>query len=101
MKTPYSGVPYVAIEPAKTNGLAIASLVFGILGMVFLYGIGAIFAIVFGHIAKGQIDRSNATEGGRGLAVAGLILGWVGLFIFLLFVAFIVWAVMTPDATTG
>jgi len=60
----------------KTNGMAIASLV---LGIVWLYGVGSILALVFGFMAKGQIDRSGGRETGRGMAVAGIVLGWVGV----------------------
>lgn len=60
----------------RTNGLAIASLVLGIL---WLYGIGAILALVFGYMAKTQIDQSGGTQSGRGMAVAGIVLGWVGM----------------------
>ena len=71
--------------PLKTNGLAIASLV---LGIVWIYGIGAILALVFGYQAKRQIDASNGREGGRGLAIAGIVLGWVGIGVVLLFLLF-------------
>jgi hypothetical protein len=62
--------------PARTIGMAVASLVLGIL---WVYGIGAILALVFGYSAKASIDRSHGTEGGRGMAVAGIVLGWVGI----------------------
>ena len=70
-------VPYVAVPvPARTNGLAIASMVLGIL---WLYWIGSILALVFGYVSKKQIDESGGMEGGRGMAVAGIVLGWVGV----------------------
>jgi hypothetical protein len=58
------------------NGFAIASLV---LGIVWVMGIGSILALVFGYVAKGQIDASGGAQGGRGLAIAGIVLGWVGV----------------------
>jgi mono/diheme cytochrome c family protein len=61
---------------ARINGLAVASLV---LGVLWLMWVGSILALVFGYVAKGQIDRSPHSEGGRGLAVAGIVLGWVGV----------------------
>lgn len=67
---------FVQTPAPRTNGLAIASLV---LGIVWIYGIGAILALVFGYMAKSQIDQSGGREGGRGLAIAGIVLGWVGL----------------------
>ncbi len=62
--------------PPQTNGLAIAALVVGIL---WLYWIGSILAIVFGTLAKRDIDRSNGAQTGRGMAIAGIVLGWLGI----------------------
>ena len=78
----------VYVQQPKTNGLAVASLV---LGIIWIYWIGSILALIFGYNAKGQIDRSNAMQGGRGLAVAGIVLGWVGVgtLAFVLIVALI------------
>jgi hypothetical protein len=59
-----------------TNGLAIASMV---LGIVWVYWIGSILALIFGYIAKGQINESRGRQGGRGMAIAGIVLGWVGI----------------------
>lgn len=73
------GGPSVMGQPVaqtKTNGFAIASLV---LGIVWIYGVGSILALIFGYIAKGSIDRSNGRETGRGMAIAGIVLGWIGV----------------------
>ena len=64
------------VVPQRTNGMAVASLV---LGIVWIYGIGSILALIFGYQAKNQIDRSGGAEGGRGMAIAGIVLGWVGI----------------------
>jgi FKBP-type peptidyl-prolyl cis-trans isomerase/Domain of unknown function (DUF4190) len=72
---------------ARTNGLAIASLVLGIL---WLYWLGSLLAVVFGHIALRQIRRANGGQEGRGLAIAGAILGWVGLAVLAVVVALVV-----------
>lgn len=61
---------------AKTNGLAVASLV---LGIVWIYWIGSVLAVIFGAVAMSQIEKSGGTQGGRGLATAGLVLGLVGV----------------------
>lgn len=60
----------------ETNGFAVASLV---LGIVWVMGLGSILALVFGYIAKGQIDTSGGRQTGRGMAIAGIVLGWVGV----------------------
>jgi Domain of unknown function (DUF4190) len=70
--------------PRKTNTLAIVSLVLGIAQFVICPVIGAIGAIITGHIAQGQIKRSQGAESGRGMARAGTILGYVGLALFVL-----------------
>ena len=75
----------------KTNGLAIASMVLGIL---WLYWIGSILALIFGYQAKAQIDRSGGGEKGRGMAVAGIVLGWVGVGLLVLLILLL--AVNTP-----
>jgi len=71
-----------AVETQSTNGLAIASLVSGIL---WLSGLGSILALVFGYRAKKQIATSNGRQGGGGIAGAGIILGWVGIGVALAF----------------
>ena len=60
----------------QTSTTAIISLVSGILGWTALPFIGAIVAIVTGHVARAEIRRNPQTLQGDGLAVAGLILGY-------------------------
>jgi hypothetical protein len=82
-----SGAPAVPMQ-RSTNGLAIASMV---LGIVWIYWIGSILALIFGYIAKGQINRSQGRQTGRGMAIAGIVLGWVGIgFLTLCIIAVIV-----------
>ena len=67
--------PYpVYYAPRPTNGMAIASMV---LGIVWIYWIGSILALIFGYVARAQIRRTG--QGGDGMAVAGIVLGWVGV----------------------
>jgi hypothetical protein len=74
------GPPYAAYQPAfaypTTNGLAVASL---IAGFLWIGWVGSILAVIFGHIALGQINRSSGREQGSGLAIAGLVLGYMGV----------------------
>ena len=65
-----------AQRPRKTSGMAIASLVLGIL---WIYWLGSILALVFGYIAKREIRESREPIEGNGLATAGIVLGWVGV----------------------
>ncbi len=68
----------------KINGLAIASLALGIL---WLFWVGSVLALIFGYIAKSQIDRAGGSQSGRGLAIAGIVLGWVGIGLLVLTLA--------------
>lgn len=62
---------------ATTNTSAVVSLVAGILAWTVLPVLGTIVAIFAGHAAIRQIRASGGLEQGEGLALAGLILGWV------------------------
>jgi hypothetical protein len=82
MPPPMPQVTYVQqIQMQTTNGLAIASMV---LGIVWVYWIGSILALVFGFVARKQIKQRG--QKGDGMAIAGIVLGFVGLATLLLFV---------------
>jgi hypothetical protein len=65
----------------KTAGSAVASMVLGIMSLATcILGIFfAIPAVICGHVAKGKIKASQGTLGGDGMALAGLILGYIGI----------------------
>jgi cation diffusion facilitator family transporter len=90
------GVPYppygYRYVPPPVNGMAIAALVLGIL---WLYWLGSVLALIFGYIALAQVKKApaDAPQQGRGLAVAGVVLGWVGVAILLLPLLFFLVAV--------
>lgn len=79
-----------ATAQAPTNDKAIASLV---LGLAWLGGLGSVLALVFGHQARDEIEESRGIEGGRSLATAGIVLGWTGIGLTILFV--VVYAALT------
>ena len=68
-----TGYPGYAPAGPRTNPLAIVSIVCSAAG-VFLWFFAPVAGIVTGHIALGQIKRTG--EGGRGLALAGVIIGY-------------------------
>ena len=91
----YPGYPVMAVSQ-KTNGMSIASLVVSLSGVVFLfcYGGGAVLGLVgaiLGHVARGQIRQRN--EGGGGMALAGIIVGWITVALGAIIIGLIVWAV--------
>jgi hypothetical protein len=67
--------------PAKqTSGLAIASLILGICGIVLCLGpLAGIPAVICGHVAQSRIRGSGGLLGGDGFATAGLITGYISL----------------------
>jgi hypothetical protein len=71
------------IQSGRTNGLAITSLVLGIVSLPLLscYGAGIPFgiaAVITGLISRNQIKASNGMQSGEGMALAGIITGGVG-----------------------
>jgi hypothetical protein len=78
ISTPPVSVYVQQARAQRTSGLAVASLVLGIIGF-------SILAIIFGGVAISQTEK-NPNVSGRGMAVAGLVLGIIE-FIIELFVA--------------
>jgi hypothetical protein len=74
---PYQAGSYQPVGPVPpTNGLAIGSMVCGFAGIV-TFGFAAIPAVILGHIARSQIKQTG--EPGDGMAVTGLVLGYMGI----------------------
>ena len=69
----FSSPSIIVKQSSEFNGMAIASMV---LGIVWLYGVGSILALVFGYMAKREIART--AQRGIGMSTAGIVLGWVG-----------------------
>ncbi|WP_409048285.1 DUF4190 domain-containing protein [Microbacterium sp. HA-8] len=67
----------VITSTGSMNKLAILALVFSI--------IGSVVGIVLGHVARSQIRRTG--ESGAGLALAAIIIGWIGVGIIVIFYA--------------
>lgn len=91
---PYSTAGAAYSYAPRTNPLAIASLAVS-LGALLVGLLASIAGVILGHIALSQIRRRG--EGGRGLAIGGLIAGYVigGLMLIglIAYIGFIVWMV--------
>lgn len=84
---------FVPSGPVTRSGLAVASLVLGIVGIpLFVLALPSLLAVVFGGIGLRQ--TADGRRQGRGLAIAGLVLGVIGLGLAILFW---VWAVVSGD----
>lgn len=69
---------HVVVAARRTNAMAVAALICG-----FFVPFGTLPAVVLGHAARAQIRRTG--EGGDGLAIGGLILGWGAIALFAVF----------------
>ncbi len=68
-------------QPRQTSVLAIISLVAGLCGWLPLPILGSLVAIVTGHLARAEIRREPGRLEGDGLALAGLVLGYLALLL--------------------
>jgi len=55
-----------------------------VLGILWLYWIGSVLALIFGYVALNQIRATGDTQQGRGMAIAGVVLGWIGIGLLVL-----------------
>jgi MFS family permease len=106
----YNAYGYGYAQPVpvtrQTNGMSIAAMVISIVGAVALvcYGFGGLLGIVgaiLGHVSRKQIRERG--EGGGGMAMAGIVVGWISTALAViiggLIVALFVWAVNQPTPT--
>ncbi|MTE20525.1 DUF1707 domain-containing protein [Streptomyces sp. TRM43335] len=59
--------------PPRTNNSAVGALICGVL--IPFYGLTAVPAVILGHKARAEIRRTG--EKGDGMAMAGIVLGWL------------------------
>ncbi len=97
------GAPVTQSPPAHTangsstrnDGLAVASLVLGIVGLFM--GLCSILALVFGYKARRRINTNPGLKQGRSQALAGIVLGWIGVAWMVVLCSVIVTAVATTS----
>ncbi|MFJ5735998.1 DUF4190 domain-containing protein [Streptomyces microflavus] len=106
---PYGGYPgydpYGGQQPwgpQPSNGLGTAALVLGIISVVgfCMYGVNivlGILALIFGIIGLGRAKRGEATN--RGMAIAGIITGSIGIVIGSVLLGFIIWAIANDGSS--
>ena len=93
------GAPMVPMAP-KTNGMAIAALVCALAGLVTC--VSAPVGAILGHVARRQIRERG--EGGDGMALTGIIVGWIltglGLAYLIFVVVFVIIGINSGSGTT-
>lgn len=73
-----------AAQTVPTSGLAIASLVLGIGGLTLLPLLGSIVALILGYMARKEIRQRPDELSGDGLAIAGIVMGWIAVAVSVL-----------------
>ena len=91
--------PGAGYSGQRTNSLAVAALVCGIVQFIGFWLLGTIPAIVLGHMARNQIRQRG--EQGAGLALAGLILGYVGLALTVIFIIIVIAVAANSPTSSG
>jgi Domain of unknown function (DUF4190) len=72
--------PQFYAPPRKTNNLALTAMIVSICSLVLFCGPVGIVGAIMGHKARGQCRRQD--EDGDGMALAGIILGWISFGLF-------------------
>jgi Domain of unknown function (DUF4190) len=86
--------------PPPTNGLAIASLVCACAGIIpFLFGLPLVLGVIFGFVSRSQIRNARGAQGGAGVALAGIIVSFSILGLFIL--AIVLVAILDPSTHSG
>jgi hypothetical protein len=80
-----------ALPAPQTSSFAIASLVCSLASWFVIPFIGAIAAVVLGHIARHEIRHSYGQKSGSGLAIAGLVIGYIQIALTLLVGLLLLW----------
>lgn len=87
-----AGLPPYSGPVAPTDGLSIAALVCGIISLVacYVWALFGIPAVICGHMSLKKIKTAHTPVQGKGMAIAGLICGYLGILIQLVMIVFIV-----------
>ena len=88
-----------AAKILPTSGMAIAALILGISGLTFLPLLGSIIAVILGPMARSDIRRRPDEVSGDGIALIGLVLGWIGIGLTILGV--LIFGAITVCALVG
>ncbi len=82
----------------RTAGIAIASLVLGILGVTCLSVLAGIPALVLGILALNRVNRSAGTLAGKGQSIAGIVMGGISIVLLPVMLGF--WAGLLMPAVS-
>ncbi|WP_409489270.1 DUF4190 domain-containing protein [Amycolatopsis sp. cmx-11-12] len=93
---PYQpGYGYGPPQPPQEQGLAIAALVVSIASLVVCSGLPSLIGVILGHIAHSKAKRGEA--GGQGMALAAIIIGYIGVAIIVVLLGFFIFVGILTD----
>lgn len=94
--------PYMQVQSQPTNSMALTSMILGLLGLFVALIFTAIPAVICGHIARKEIRTSGGLQTGDGMALTGLITGYLVIVLTILMViGFVVFLFVVMDATSS
>lgn len=70
---------YPSPQSLPNSAIAVVSLVSGILGITFIPVLGSLVALITGYLARKEIRDYPQSVAGDGMAITGIILGWIGV----------------------
>jgi hypothetical protein len=86
--------------PRQSSSKATTAMVLGIVGLVVCQIVG-IVAIVLGNQAKNEIDASGGQIEGRGMAVAGIVMGWIAVGLMVLGIGVFLLVAIVASSSSG
>lgn len=90
------------VAPMQQNTMALVSMILGILSIALcMQALTGIPAVICGHMARKQFRNSPVPQTGEGMALTGLITGYLGILISVAYVGFFVFAVVGATAAAG
>jgi len=83
-----AGYGYGYPAAPKTDGMAIAAMVLGIVSFVLCWAgiLTGVLAIVFGLVSLSRIKKAGGSLTGRGMAIAGFVCGILAMAMWVLFI---------------
>lgn len=91
IETSVTGPPVAPATERSTNGKAIGSVVMGVIGVTGVPFVASIVAVILGHMARSEMKTDG--KQGQGLALTGIILGWIGITVVVLLALVFGWFV--------
>jgi hypothetical protein len=93
--------PHVSGVEDKASGMAVTALVLGILSPFCCGLLSGIPALIIGWIERGKIQRGESSIKGNGFALAGIILGAIGIFFSLVWMVIYIMLIVSEASRSS